>query len=812
MQHSGNRNLFQLTPKQRFAIASLALPIIHFFLSKIFSSLSFVNGASAIWPSAGLYLASVLLLGYRIWPALLIGYIIASQILFYPNDLLTSSLIATYNTAEALAASYLINRLIKQGKLLERAENIFKFLVLLLPVSIVSTTFSITTLCLRGISPWASYGELWQGWFTSIVVGILVVTPAMLVWFQKSKQQKQFRREQIIEFALLLLSLITISRIAFWVGYPVEYMMIPLVIWSAFRFTARESTLLVVIVSAIAVFGTAKGFGSFAKQDSVNQSLLLLQSFISVVAIATYILCAVINENRQAQANLKKSNDELEQRVEERTQLLTEALATADRAKVSADNANNAKSEFLANMSHELRTPLNGILGYAQILRRSEPLTEKGRKGVEIINQCASHLLTLINDVLDLSKIEARKMELHPIDFHLPSFLQGVAEICRIRAEQKGITFIYQPDVKLPEGIRADEKRLRQVLINLLGNAIKFTDNGSVTFKIKVIERKIDQFPITNSPLPPLKILFEVEDTGVGMTPEQLKKIFLPFEQVGDTKKQSEGTGLGLAISWNIISLMNSKIEVQSEPGKGSIFWFEVELPEAKGWAETSRVAQQGMIVGYQGRKQKILVVDDKWENRSVLINLLEPIGFEITEASNGQEGLDQAIEGNPDLIITDLVMPVMHGFEFIEQLRQLPQLKNGVVIASSASVFESDQYKSLEAGSNAFLPKPVQAEILLEMLGKYLKLEWIYEKNNRAVNQPNIQPVEVIILPESEQLQHLYQAAKKGDIYEIVNQANQLKELDSKLIPFAQKLIQFADDFQLKPLREFIKGYLNNS
>ena len=452
-------------------------------------------------------------------------------------------------------------------------------------------------------------------------------------------------------------------------------------------------------------------------------------------------------------------------------------------------------------MSHELRTPLNGILGYAQILQRSEPLTQKGSKGVEIIHQCATHLLTLINDVLDLSKIEARKMELRPTDFHFPSFLQSVTEICRIRAEQKGITFIYQPDVKLPEGIRADEKRLRQVLINLLGNAIKFTDRGSVTFKIQIIERKIE-------PLPILKIQFKIEDTGVGIGPGQLQKIFLPFEQVGATKKQSEGTGLGLAISLNIISLMHSKIEVQSEPGKGSIFHFEVELTEAKGWAATSRVDRQGTIVGYQGRKQKILVVDDKWENRSVLINLLEPIGFDMSEASNGEEGLERAIEWNPDLIITDLVMPVMHGFELLEQLRQLPPFKDIVVIASSASVFESDQYKSLEAGANAFLPKPVQAENLLEMLGKYLDLQWIYQESN----QPNGEKMQVISIPNKEQLRRLYQVAKKGDIYEIVNQANQLKELDIKLIPFAQKLIDFADDFQLKPLREFIKAYLNNS
>ncbi|HLO52324.1 MAG TPA: ATP-binding protein [Kamptonema sp.] len=505
---------------------------------------------------------------------------------------------------------------------------------------------------------------------------------------------------------------------------------------------------------------------------------------------------------------LQGSFTALEIRVEERTAELKEAKEEAENAKVAAEVANQAKSEFLANMSHELRTPLNGILGYAQILIRSNNLPETEQKGVGIIQQCGSHLLTLINDILDLSKIEAQKMELYPNEFHFLAFLQAVGEICRIKAEQKGITFISQFDTALPISVQADEKRLRQVLINLLGNAVKFTDKGSVTFKVGVIESSTIESEV-NTLNAIKKIRFQIVDTGVGMSEEQKQKIFTPFEQVGETKRRAEGTGLGLTISSKIIEMMDSQIRVSSQLGAGSQFWFDLDLLCASEFTLKPTFELKGTIVGFTGNKRKLLVVDDRWENRSVIVNLLTPIGFEVIEAVNGAEGLEKVNEFNPDAIITDLVMPVMDGFELLRRLRNVEKLKEMIVIVSSASVFEADEYKSLDAGANAFLPKPVQVSELFDLLETQLDISWIYAEPKQAESTPKLSvsnySTESLVIPPSETLEILYDLAKKGNMKAIIQQAEELKKLDEKWIPFAEIVCEMARGFHEKQLRAFL-------
>jgi len=479
-------------------------------------------------------------------------------------------------------------------------------------------------------------------------------------------------------------------------------------------------------------------------------------------------------------------------------------------AKEAAEAANRAKSEFLANMSHELRTPLNGILGYAQILKRDKGLMEHQLNGVNIIQQSGEHLLTLINDILDLSKIEAGHIEIQFNEFDLVKFLQNIINVIRLRAEQNGLTFTYQPMADLPMAVTGDEKRLRQVLINLLGNAVKFTKQGGVTLKVGPHYGKIR---------------FQIEDTGVGIPEDHLDLIFQPFRQVGEVYMKSEGTGLGLSISKRLVEAMGSELKLISNLGAGSTFWFDVELPQAFHWHGVDSTPKP-LVVGYRhvsNRPLKILVVDDKTMNRSLAIDLLSPLGFEMSEAVDGQNAIEQAKTLQPDIVLMDIVMPIMNGLEATRQIRQEPSLNpthfgllsnmahDVIIIAASASAFDNDYAESLQAGCNDFVPKPLHLDGLLQKLETLLGLQWVYEtdKTSAETSPAILEPQVAQVGPPLTFAQGLQLLAQRGQIKQLREAIDRLEAEGPQYQTFVDKVKQMAKQYQLKEIEILLKSYL---
>ena len=525
-----------------------------------------------------------------------------------------------------------------------------------------------------------------------------------------------------------------------------------------------------------------------------------------------------ISDRKKAEEALRQAYEELDARVQERTAELSNMNNLLKEAKEAAEAANRAKSEFLANMSHELRTPLNGILGYAQILKERNKMDDVQTKGVDIIYRSGEHLLTLINDILNLSKIEAGKFELDSSSFSLSEFLRTIADVSQVRADKKGLIFEYEEHPNLPTEVQSDQKVLRQILLNLLGNAIKFTKQGRVVLRVVLVGRRKNSVVtdvsshVGNSKS---RILFQIKDTGIGIARENLTEIFNPFSQIKGSNQQVEGTGLGLSISRKLVRLLGSELNVKSRPGKGSVFEFELVLPVVSN--VTSNKTNSGKtVLKYKGRTRKILVVDDKQDNRSMVDNLLTSFGFEVIEAVNGKDCIEKAIESKPDLILMDLVMPILDGFEATRQIRQLPELKDVVVVALSASVFEEDREQSIAVGCDDFIPKPFRIKVLLEKLREYLKLEWIYRENDVECDRPRPAPPQPfqdirkpVICPPASELRILHELAMMGDIEEVQKRLNKIEELGTEFCSFTTHIRQLANDSDIRCIREFVKAHM---
>ena len=503
----------------------------------------------------------------------------------------------------------------------------------------------------------------------------------------------------------------------------------------------------------------------------------------------------MLRDKVAAQERLRKHRDHLEEEVAERTHDLKDKNRQLEQAKEAAEAANRAKSVFLANMSHELRTPLNAILGFAQVIKNDRDTTREQRENLEVITRSGEHLLNLINNVLDISKIESGRVELEESPLDLQQLLQEMMCMMHVRAAEKGLSFTLDQSPDLPRHISVDRGKLRQVLINLIGNAIKYTSNGGVILRAMVVKGETPELA---------QVRFEVEDTGPGIREEDRERIFSPFVQLGEQAPTEAGSGLGLAICRQYVKLMGGKIGVAGEPGKGSVFHFEVPVTVLPSGALPAEF-QRGRVIGpAEGQpRRRLLIAEDQPENRLLLRKLLEPLGFDLREAVNGKEALDVFEGWRPDLIFMDIRMPVMDGLEATRRIRAADAGAQTRIVAITAHALEEERREILAAGCDDFIRKPYHDIEILDALTKHLGMSFVYgeEPSPLAVAAP-LDAAALAGLPE-DLLNGLEQALVRIDIAAVDRAIEDIRTCND---PLADALAPLARDSEFGRMLRFIR------
>lgn len=510
----------------------------------------------------------------------------------------------------------------------------------------------------------------------------------------------------------------------------------------------------------------------------INNFLKVYASLLVFIGLCTWWLTLNAETRKVAHAETAKQTQLLLQEIEEhkKTDLKLQE------ARKMADAANQAKSRFLSNMSHEIRSPLNSILGYAHILQQDPEIPGHRRQAVDTLKRSGEHLCSLIEDILDIARIEARKFHFTSQPIQFPDFIEHLAHLYKAQAEDKGLSFSCQITSALPKRVRGDEKRVGQILMNLLGNAIKFTSEGGIVFRVAYASGVAS---------------FQVIDTGRGIDEQEQQNIFQPFTRLDNTNgNATTGCGLGLTISKILTEIMGGELTLHSLPGEGSTFGVRLLLPSL---SAESDIEPQAPIIGYEGRRRRILVVDDQREHRELLLSLLEPLGFHLSEADSGEDCLSKVAEQKPDLILLDISMTGINGIETAVRLRE--EQFSAPILILSANAYTEDQTAALSAGCDDFLTKPLKVPELMQKLKLYLALNWQHRDLVAGkTDAPRLQ------IPPTKLLQQCVAYARIGDLLGLKKQLSQLQTTHPEYSTYFVKLAHLADQFRIGEIRALLQ------
>lgn len=766
---------------------------------------------SPIWPGAGIVIGLLLAWGRSRWLGVFLGTLFYNlhrrglSIIFPPLGASIGSTIGALITVSLILYLTHTNYPLRQV----RHVVIFSFCAIFTG-TVLQTTLGILSYSSFIVNIWSNFPKVFSTWWIGDSVSVLLFAPLVFVWL-RSPQDSKIKSWLRWEVIAVLSSLATVAYLAFYKSQPVEYLLLPPLLWSAFRFGSKFTTLTVMLVSMTASIATAHELGVFYKPQVDGNSVLLLQIFMGVMAITTMSVLAIVSENDQANLRLQRANINLEQRVIERTQELQDSEANARELAIKAEAANQAKSAFIANMSHELRSPLNAVIGFSQLMMRTTNLPLEHYENASIIYRSGDYLLTLINNILDLSKIEAGKSTLNLRNFDLYRLLDDLEDMLQLQASSAGLNLVFERNDDVPRYIYTDPVKLRQVLINLLGNALKFTEMGMVILKLTNLNSNRSDECDFNSCI----LHFSVCDTGVGIAAKELSKLFVPFAQAQAGREQQEGTGLGLAISHKFVQLMGGDISVVSEIGKGTNFQFQIQAQTGKESINDHTEKRRALALAAEQPTYKILVVDDKPMNCQLLIKLLSPMGFEVQEASNGQEAIAIWDQWEPNLIWMDMRMPVMDGYEATKYIKSTTKGNATAVIALTASVLEEEKAIVLSTGCDDFVRKPFNEQTIFDTLTKHLGVKYIYEsiQTHEYENDTFIETSigtslssDNLKIMSNQWIVKLYQSAMEADKNLVMQLIAEIPENEIVLVRSLTKLVR---NFQFEKLIDLAETLL---